>query len=254
MVGNVAVGAGNFPVIAGPCAIESREQMMASAEAVKKGGASILRGGAYKPRTSPYSFQGMGVEGLKLLKEAGEITGLPTVSELMSTDDYEVVAEHVDLIQIGARNMQNFALLKRVGKGSKPVMLKRGMSATLEELLVAAEYIMAEGNRNVILCERGIRTFEKYMRNTMDLNVVTAIKEMSHLPIIIDPSHASGRRNMVIPMSRAAAAIKADGLMVEVHINPEEALCDGGQSLYPEHFEALMHSVKVVHEAVKDLD
>ena len=253
MVGNVPVGDGSFAVIAGPCAIESREQMMASAQAVKAGGANILRGGAYKPRTSPYSFQGMGVEGLKLLKEAGQMTGLPTVTELMSIADYEVVADHADLIQIGARNMQNFALLKRVGRGSKPVLLKRGMSATLEELLVAAEYIMSEGNRNVILCERGIRTFEKYMRNTLDLNVVTAIKEMSHLPILIDPSHASGRRNMVIPMSRASAAIKADGLMVEVHSNPEEALCDGGQSLYPEHFETLMQSVRVVHEAVRDL-
>ncbi|BES64669.1 3-deoxy-7-phosphoheptulonate synthase [Gottschalkiaceae bacterium SANA] len=253
MVGNVPVGDGSFAVIAGPCAIESREQMMASAKAVKAGGANILRGGAYKPRTSPYSFQGMGVEGLKLLKEAGQMTGLPTVTELMSIADYEVVAEHADLIQIGARNMQNFALLKRVGRGNKPVLLKRGMSATLEELLVAAEYIMSEGNRNVILCERGIRTFEKYMRNTLDLNVVTAIKEMSHLPIMIDPSHASGRRNMVIPMSRASAAIKADGLMVEVHSNPDEALCDGGQSLYPEHFENLMQSVRVVHEAVRDL-
>ncbi len=253
MVGDVPVGDGSFAVIAGPCAIESRDQMMAAATAVKKSGANILRGGAYKPRTSPYSFQGMGVEGLKLLKEAGEMTGLPVVSELMSTENYDVVAEHVDLIQIGARNMQNFALLKRVGRGDKPVLLKRGMSATLEELLVAAEYIMAEGNRKVILCERGIRTFEKYMRNTLDLNVVTAIKEMSHLPIMIDPSHASGRRNMVIPMARAAAAIKADGVMVEVHANPEEALCDGGQSLYPEHFEAMMQSVRVVHEAVRDL-
>ncbi len=253
MVGNVPVGNGSFTVIAGPCAIESRDQMMAAAIAVKKSGANILRGGAFKPRTSPYSFQGMGVEGLKLLKEAGELTGLPVVSELMSTADYDVVAEHVDLIQIGARNMQNFSLLKCVGRGDKPVLLKRGMSATLEELLVAAEYIMAEGNRNVILCERGIRTFEKYMRNTLDLNVVTAIKEMSHLPILIDPSHASGRRNMVIPMARASAAIKADGVMVEVHANPDEALCDGGQSLYPEHFEELMQSVRVVHEAVRDL-
>lgn len=253
MVGDVAVGDGSFPVIAGPCAIESRDQMLASAKAVKAAGATILRGGAFKPRTSPYSFQGLGVEGLKLLKEAGQATGLPVVSELMSEQDYEVVADHVDLIQIGARNMQNFALLKRVGRGDKPVLLKRGMSATLEEFLVAAEYIMSEGNRNVILCERGIRTFEKYMRNTLDLNVVTAIKEMSHLPIMIDPSHASGRRNMVMPMSRAAAAIKADGLMIEVHANPEEALCDGSQSLYPEHFEKLMQSVQVVHDAVRDL-
>lgn len=246
-VKDVAIGGGNLVVMAGPCAVESELQIMNIAASVKAAGANILRGGAFKPRTSPYTFQGMGEEGLILLKKAGERYKMPVVTELMETEDLELIEAYADIIQIGARNMQNFSLLKRVGKINKPIMLKRGLSATLEEFLMAAEYIMASGNENVILCERGIRTFETHMRNTLDLNVVTAVKELSHLPIIIDPSHATGRWEMVGPLSRAAIAIGADGLMIEVHNNPAEALSDGPQSLKPKKFSALMTELESIH-------
>lgn len=237
-------------VMAGPCSVESREQIIDIAKEVKKQGANILRGGAFKPRTSPYSFQGLKEEGLKYLKEASNLTNMPMVTELMSVDDLEVVSKYADIIQIGARNMQNFALLKAVGKTNKPVLLKRGMSATIEEFLMAAEYIMSQGNENVILCERGIRTFETYLRNTLDLAVVPAIKELSHLPIIIDPSHATGRWNMVEPLSKAAVAIGADGLMIEVHNDPKNALSDGAQSLKYKNFSNLMKSINKIKEII----
>jgi 3-deoxy-7-phosphoheptulonate synthase len=244
------IGGDNLTIIGGPCAVESREQLLTIAKAVKAAGGNILRGGAFKPRTSPYSFQGMGEAGLKLLKEARELTGLPVITEAMSTDEFDLVEEYADIIQIGARNMQNFALLKKAGKAKKPICLKRGMSSTIEELLMSAEYIMAGGNEQVILCERGIRTFETYTRNTMDLAAVAAIKELSHLPIIIDPSHGTGKREMVEPMSRAAVAIGSDGIMVEVHHDPENALCDGQQSLFPEQFEELIQSVGRIHAVI----
>lgn len=244
------IGGGNVMIIAGPCSIESEEQMIEIGRKVKEYGANVIRGGAFKPRTSPYSFQGMGEEGLKLLRKAGDETGLPVITELMCAEDLELVEKYTDIIQIGARNMQNFSLLKKVGKSKKPVLLKRGMSATIEELLMSAEYIMAGGNENVILCERGIRTFENYTRNTIDLTVVTAIKELSHLPIMIDPSHATGKWKMVEPLSKAAMAIGSDGLMIEVHNNPKEALCDGDQSLKPEKFQQLMDSVNRIRKAV----
>lgn len=244
------IGGGNLTVIAGPCSVENREQMNIIAAEVKKAGAHILRGGAFKPRTSPYSFQGLGEEGLKLLREAGDANGMPVCTELMSNEDFEVVEHYTDIIQIGARNMQNFSLLKQMGKTQKPVLLKRGMSATIEEFLMSAEYIMASGNHNVILCERGIRTFESYTRNTLDLAVVSAVKELSHLPIIIDPSHATGRWEMVEPVSRASVAVGADGLMIEVHHEPEKALSDGQQSLKPEKFARLMSSVERIHAAI----
>lgn len=246
-VKDVAIGGGNLVVMAGPCAVESELQIMTIAASVKAAGANILRGGAFKPRTSPYTFQGMGEEGLILLKQAGERYKMPVVTELMETEDLDLIEAYADIIQIGARNMQNFSLLKRVGKLNKPIMLKRGLSATLEEFLMAAEYIMASGNENVILCERGIRTFETHMRNTLDLNVVTAVKELSHLPIIIDPSHATGKWEMVGPLSRAAVAIGADGLMIEVHNNPAEALSDGPQSLKPKKFSKLMTELESIH-------
>lgn len=245
------IGGGHMMIMAGPCSVESEEQLMTIAAAVKASGANAIRGGAFKPRTSPYSFQGMGEEGLKLLAKAREMTGLPIVTELMDTEDFDLVNAYTDIIQIGARNMQNFALLKKVGKGDKPVLLKRGLSATIEEFLMSAEYIMSEGNEKVILCERGIRTFEKFMRNTIDLNVVTAVKEMSHLPIIIDPSHATGRVEMVGPLSRASVAIGADGLIIEVHNNPKEALSDGEQSLTPPAFDKLMTDMAMIHNIVK---
>jgi len=237
-------------VIAGPCSVESREQIFEIAESVKKSGASGLRGGAFKPRTSPYSFQGMGEEGLKLLREAGDKTGLPVVTEALDTRTVALVAQYADVIQIGARNMQNFELLKEVGKIDKPVLLKRGMSATIEELLMSAEYIVSEGNRNVILCERGLRTICKYTRNTLDLSAVPVIKKLSHLPVIVDPSHATGVWDYVIPMSRAAVAAGCDGLIIEVHNNPEEALSDGSQSLKPETFAELMRQIELVAKAV----
>ncbi|MEA3424515.1 MAG: 3-deoxy-7-phosphoheptulonate synthase [Bacillota bacterium] len=244
------IGGDNLTIIAGPCSVESRDQIIAIGESVKESGAHILRGGAFKPRTSPYSFQGMGKEGLKLLKETKELTGLPVITEAMSTDDFDLVEDYADIIQIGARNMQNYDLLKKAGKANKPICLKRGMSATIEELLMSAEYIMSEGNQEVIICERGIRTFETYTRNTLDLSVITAIKQLSHLPIIIDPSHATGRWEMIEPMSKAAVAGGADGLMIEVHNNPEKALSDGQQSLKPKRFEKLVDSVNKIHAVI----
>lgn len=247
-VDNVKIGGGNLGIMAGPCAVESEDQLLTIAKLVKESGANLLRGGAYKPRTSPYSFQGMEEEGLKLLKKAKEATGLPIVTEVMDTETYDIVAKYADIVQIGARNMQNFPLLKKVGKGTVPVLLKRGLSATIEELLMAAEYIMSEGNQNVILCERGIRTFETYTRNTLDLSAVLAVKELSHLPIIVDPSHASGKWAMVEPLSKAAIAVGADGLEIEVHNNPEQAVSDGAQSLKPGKFDHLMKSVRTIAE------
>lgn len=241
------IGGGDLAVMAGPCSIESREQIDVIAQAVSAAGATILRGGAFKPRTSPYSFQGLGELGLKLMKDAGAANGMPIVTEVMCTEDFDLVEAYTDILQIGARNMQNFSLLKRAGRSKKPVLLKRGMSSTIEDLLMSAEYILANGNPNVILCERGIRTFEPHMRNTLDLSVVTAIKTLSHLPIIVDPSHATGRRDMVGPLSKAAVAVGADGLMIEVHHEPEKALSDGPQSLRPREFEILMHQLNQIH-------
>ena len=236
---------GNFVgIMAGPCSVESEEQIIEVAKAVKKSGANFLRGGAFKPRTSPYSFQGLELEGLELLKIAKQETDLPIVTELMSVDYLDRFVEDVDIIQIGARNMQNFNLLKEVGKTKTPVLLKRGMSSTIEEWLMSAEYIMAGGNENVILCERGIRTFETATRNTLDLSAVPVIKQKSHLPIIIDPSHATGKRDLVEPLAKAAIAVGADGLMIEVHNNPAKALCDGKQSIKPDTFDKIMQTVK----------
>ncbi len=245
-VDGIKIGGGNITIMAGPCSVESEEQLMSIARSVKALGAHILRGGAYKPRTSPYSFQGLGEDGLKILRKAKEETGMPIVTEVMCTDIFDVVEAYADILQIGARNMQNFPLLKRAGKSDKPVLLKRGMSATVEELLMSAEYIMAEGNTNVILCERGIRTFETYTRNTLDISAVPAIKALSHLPIIVDPSHASGRWAMIKPLSKAAIAAGSDGLMIEVHNDPENALSDGAQSLKPEKFEQLMKEINQI--------
>ena len=243
-VNGVKVGGGNFAVMAGPCSVESEAQIVEVAKAVQSSGAAMLRGGAYKPRTSPYSFQGMGVQGLKLLLEAKAETGLPIVTELMSPKYCELFEEKVDLVQIGARNMQNFDLLKEVGKMSKPVLLKRGLSSTYEEWIMSAEYIMSEGNQNVILCERGIRTFENYTRNTLDVSAIPAIKRMSHLPIVVDPSHAGGYSWLVEPLALAAIAAGADGLIIEVHNNPAKALCDGQQSLTPIQFDELMEKAQ----------
>lgn len=245
-VGGLKIGGGTFTVIAGPCSVESRKQIIEVARAVKKSCAQILRGGAYKPRTSPYSFQGMELEGLELLKEARKETGMPIITELMATSLVDRFVEEVDIIQIGARNMQNFDLLKTVGRTKKPVLLKRGMSATIEEWLMAAEYILAEGNPNVILCERGIRTFEKYTRNTLDLSAVLAAKKLSHLPVIVDPSHATGKRWMVKELTLAATVVGADGVMIEVHNDPENALSDGAQSLTPREFCETMKEVEKV--------
>ncbi|MFD1396579.1 3-deoxy-7-phosphoheptulonate synthase [Kroppenstedtia eburnea] len=239
-VGNVTIGGGAPVVIAGPCSVESRDQILETARAVKQAGAGLLRGGAFKPRSSPYSFQGLGEEGLKLLAEAGEETGLPVVSEVMDPENLDLVAEYVDILQLGARNMQNFHLLKKVGKAGKPVLLKRGLSATIVEWLMSAEYILNEGNPHVILCERGIRTFETHTRNTLDLSAVPVIRHLSHLPIIVDPSHGTGKWRYVTPMSRAALAAGADGLMVEVHPDPEVALSDGPQSLTLDNFRSMM--------------
>ena len=247
-VENSIVGGGHLGIMAGPCSVESEEQIVEVAKRVKKAGANFLRGGAFKPRTSPYSFQGLELEGLKLLKIAKEETGLPIVTELMSTDYLDTFVEAVDMIQIGARNMQNFDLLKQVGRTKKPVLLKRGLSSTIEEWLMSAEYIMAGGNDNVILCERGIRTFETITRNTLDLQAVPVIKKLSHLPIIIDPSHAGGYAYLVEPMAKAAVMSGADGLMIEVHNDPENALSDGQQSLTPDAFDKLMSKVKKLAE------
>jgi 3-deoxy-7-phosphoheptulonate synthase len=242
-VDGVKIGGENLVVMAGPCAVESMEQLLESAIAVKKGGAQFLRGGAYKPRTSPYAFQGLEEQGLKMLAEAREKTGLKIVTEVVDVQTVSVVAEYADMLQIGARNMQNFQLLKAVGKAGKPVLLKRGLAATINEWLNAAEYIMNEGNYNVVMCERGIRTFETFTRNTLDLSAVAAIKSVSHLPIIVDPSHGTGLWRLVCPMAKAAIAAGADGLMIEVHPNPSEALSDGAQSLTPENFNALMKQI-----------
>ena len=242
------VGENFVGIMAGPCSVESEEQVVEIAKAVKKSGANFLRGGAFKPRTSPYSFQGLELEGLELLKIAKQETGLPIVTELMSVDYLDRFVEDVDIIQIGARNMQNFNLLKEVGKTKTPVLLKRGMSSTIEEWLMSAEYIMAGGNENVILCERGIRTFETATRNTLDLSAVPVIKQKSHLPIIIDPSHATGKRDLVEPLAKAAIAVGADGLMIEVHNNPAKALCDGKQSIKPDTFDKIMKQLQVYTE------
>jgi 3-deoxy-7-phosphoheptulonate synthase len=250
-IGNgVTVGGEKLAVIAGPCSVENQAQIVGVAKAVQASGASALRGGAYKPRTSPYSFQGMGLDGLRLLREAKEATGLPIVTELMSADQLPIFEECVDVIQIGARNMQNFDLLKKVGKTRKPVLLKRGMSSTIEEWLMSAEYIMAGGNDQVILCERGIRTFETYTRNTLDLSAVLAVKSLSHLPVVVDPSHACGRAWMVERMALAAVAAGADGLIIEVHNDPKNALCDGAQSITPDQFTTLMGKLAPVAQCV----
>ncbi len=244
-IGKVEIGEGRSPVIiAGPCAVESEDQIIRTARAVKAAGAGLLRGGAFKPRTGPYTFQGLKEEGLKLLAQASRETGLPTVSEVMTSENVELVARYVDVLQVGARNMQNFDLLREVGRIRKPVFLKRGPSATIEEFLAAAEYILAEGNSQVILCERGIRTFETATRNTLDLSVVPLIKELSHLPIVVDPSHATGKRSLVPPMAKAAIVAGAHGIMVEVHPDPEKALSDGPQSLTIPGFEKLMTEIK----------
>jgi 3-deoxy-7-phosphoheptulonate synthase len=249
-------GGRDLGIIAGPCSIESREQAFAIAERIARSGARFFRGGAYKPRTSPYAFQGMGEEGLKIMAEIRERFGLRIITEALDDESLQLVQEYADVVQIGARNMQNFSLLKKAGRQPKPVMLKRGMSATLEEFLMAAEYILSEGNYNVILCERGVRTFADHTRNTLDLSIVPAVQRLSHLPIIVDPSHGTGKRNKVAPLSRAAVAVGADGLMVEVHHDPDRALSDGMQSIYPEQFEELMQEIRqiaaVLHRNVQE--
>ena len=248
-IGNEKIGGGNFAMIAGPCSVESEEQIIQVAQAVKESGANILRGGAFKPRTSPYAFQGMKGEGIRLLLEAKKATGLPIVTEIMNISALDLFTD-VDIIQVGARNMQNFDLLKEMGKTDKPILLKRGLANTLQELLMSAEYIMSEGNENVILCERGIRTFETYTRNTLDLSAVSVLHELSHLPVVVDPSHATGKSRLVPPMALAATAAGADGIMVEVHNNPSCALCDGAQSLTPAQFDDLSHRIRKVREAI----
>ncbi|MBW2107924.1 MAG: 3-deoxy-7-phosphoheptulonate synthase [Deltaproteobacteria bacterium] len=250
-IGDVAVGGPKCVVIAGPCAVENEEQLLQTAHAVKKAGASMLRGGAFKPRTSPYSFQGLGEEGLKILAKARQETGLPIVTEVMSAADVELVEAYADVLQVGTRNVQNFALLKAVGLAKKPVLLKRGMMTTLEELLMSAEYILASGNEDVMLCERGIRTFETAMRNTLDISAVPVLKEKTHLPVIVDPSHAIGKWRFVLPLAKAAVAVGADGLMVEVHPDPQHALSDGPQSLKPKKFARLMEEIESIATIVR---
>ena len=249
-VGNVTIGGEQLAVMAGPCSVESREQILETARAVKAAGGHILRGGAFKPRTLPYSFQGLGEEGLKILDEARSETGLPIITEVMSPEDVGLVEGYTDILQIGARNMQNFSLLKRVGRAEKPVMLKRGMSATIEEWLGCAEYILNEGNMNVILCERGIRTYETITRNTLDVSAVPVIKQLSDLPVVVDPSHGTGIRSLVAPMAKAGVAAGADGLIIEVHPHPEKALSDGDQSLHPPEFADLMREMAPIARAV----
>ena len=249
-VGDTVVGGSKLSVMAGPCSVESEAQIEEVAQSVKDAGATILRGGAFKPRTSPYSFQGLEYRGLDLLCHAREITGLPIVTELMSPYDIDKFEDMVDCIQVGARNMQNFDLLKRLGQTRKPILLKRGLSATIEEWLMSAEYIMAGGNENIILCERGIRTFETYTRNTIDLSAICAVKKLSHLPVIVDPSHATGKYWMVQPLARAAIAVGADGLMIEVHNDPAHALCDGAQSIKPDAFAEVMADIRNIAKAV----
>jgi 3-deoxy-7-phosphoheptulonate synthase len=248
--GSVEFGSKKVTVVAGPCSIETKEQLYQVAEEIKKTGGSLLRGGAFKPRTSPYSFQGLGEEGLKILKGASEKFDIPTVTEVMDTKDVELVARYADVLQIGARNMQNFNLLKEVGQTKKPIILKRGLSATIKELLMSAEYILSEGNFNVILCERGIRTFSEFTRNTLDISAIPVIKMHSHLPVIVDPSHAAGKWGLVNPLSKAAVAAGADGLLVEVHPNPKEALSDGPQQLLPNNFNTLIKETRQVAESV----
>ena len=249
-ISGVKIGDGHFAVIAGPCSVESHEQILEVAHKVKASGATLLRGGAFKPRTSPYDFQGLQADGLELLKEAKKVTGMPIVTEIMNANHLPLF-ENVDLIQVGARNMQNFELLKELGRTKKPILLKRGLANTLKELLMSAEYIMAGGNEQIILCERGVRTFETYTRNTLDLSAVPMLKELSHLPVVVDPSHASGISRLVKPMALAAAAAGADGLMIEVHNNPAKALCDGAQSLTPTQFDDVMRGVTRVREALE---
>ena len=248
--GNIRIGGGYFAMIAGPCSVESEEQIIEVATAVKESGAHILRGGAFKPRTSPYAFQGMKGEGIRLLLKAKEATGMPIITELMNINDLDLFND-VDIIQIGARNMQNFDLLKEIGKTNKPILLKRGLANTFQELLMSAEYIMSEGNENIILCERGIRTFETYTRNTLDLSAIPVLHELSHLPVVVDPSHATGKAKLVAPMAVAAAAAGADGIMIEVHNNPACALCDGAQSLTPAQFDELNHRIRTVREVTR---
>jgi len=248
-ISGVKIGGGHFQMIAGPCSVESEAQILAVAAAVKKSGAGLLRGGAFKPRTSPYDFQGLQAEGLTLLLEARRRTGLPIVTELMNVNHLPLF-EEVDMIQIGARNMQNFELLKEVGKTNKPVLLKRGLANTIKELLMSAEYIMASGNENIIICERGIRTFETYTRNTLDLSAVPMLHQLTHLPVVVDPSHATGMARLVEPMAMAAVAAGADGIMVEVHNDPEHALCDGAQSITPEQFDRLAERVRKIREVI----
>ncbi len=248
-VSGVKIGGGNFCMIAGPCSVETHDQIIEIAKSVKESGASLLRGGAFKPRTSPYDFQGLKADGIELLLEAKKITGMPIVTEIMNANHLPLF-ENVDLIQVGARNMQNFELLKELGKTKKPILLKRGLANTLKELLMSAEYIMSEGNQNVILCERGIRTFETYTRNTLDLSAVPMLHELTHLPIVVDPSHATGISKLVKPMAMAAAAAGADGIMIEVHNDPIHALCDGAQSLTPEQFDEVAKKVKKIREII----
>jgi 3-deoxy-7-phosphoheptulonate synthase len=253
-VGDAEVGGPEPVIIAGPCAVESLDQTLEIAEIVSACGVKLFRGGAFKPRTSPYSFQGLGEEGLKILAEVRDRFGMRIVTEVLDTDTADLVEEYADVLQIGARNMQNFSLLNRVGQTSKPVMLKRGMSATLEEFLLAAEYIMAEGNYNVILCERGVRTFADHTRNTLDLSIVPAVQNRSHLPIIVDPSHGTGKRHKVLPLARASIAVGADGIMVEVHNQPEHALSDGPQALLPDMFKQLVGEVSAIHKAILETE
>jgi 3-deoxy-7-phosphoheptulonate synthase len=249
-VNGVEIGGSRVVVFAGPCSVESRDQIVETAHMVKEAGATFLRGGAFKPRSSPYSFQGLGEEGLRYLAEAREETGLSIITEVMSPDEVELVAEYADIFQVGARNMQNYSLLKALGRHQKPVFLKRGLSSTIEELLMSAEYILSQGNMQVLVCERGIRTFETYTRNTFDINAIPALKQLSHLPVIADPSHGTGKWDLVAAVSKAAVAAGADGLMVEVHPNPAKALSDGAQSLTPEHFAQLMAELRPIAQAV----
>ncbi len=249
-IGDVKIGGDEVIVFAGPCSVESEEQTMIIAERVAKAGAKVLRGGAFKPRTSPYSFQGLGEEGLKILRKAADRFGLLVVTEVMDKDQIELVSEYADILQVGARNMQNFTFIRALGKATKPVFLKRGIAATIQEWLMSAEYIFSGGNENVILCERGIRTFETYTRNTLDLSAIPVVKKLSHLPVFADPSHGTGLRNKVIPMARAAIAAGADGIMIEVHHDPEHALSDGAQSLYPNQFDELMDQIRVIAKVV----
>lgn len=249
-IGDVLIGGEEVVVMAGPCAVESQEQVTAIAEAVSRAGAKILRGGAFKPRTSPYSFQGLGEKGLTCLRQAADRYGMLVVSEVMSPEQIPTCLQYVDILQVGTRNMQNFGLLRELGKTRRPVLLKRGMSATIDETLLAAEYVMSGGNHGVILCERGIRTFEPSLRNTFDLGAIAVLKDLTHLPIVADPSHATGRRDKVPPMAQAAVAAGADGLLIEVHHDPENALCDGAQSLLPRQFEELMERLRLIARAV----